>query len=175
MNLEYFVSTLENMNPSEELLIKMGFSGLHLDVLRKNFVLPRKRNVDDLGEDLIKRLTEEYDMKYLIFSDYSFMEELRYENGMTLFCISSYSVLAYKSFNTEVIEYDREETSILDYAAKNGECFLTSLLYFLELQSLRFQGLVDMDDEVINRKYFDLCMGAAGGIKYSGFFKKIIY
>lgn len=177
MTLEFFVQKLERMKPSEKLLIKEGFSGRHLIVFQKNYALEKKETskVNVQGDSLIERLIGEYEAKYIRFSDYGFENSIQSIDGFTFFCSSSSTLLGYQTALSEIIQCDADDMSTVNYCAKNMESFLEALLNLLELQSLRLQGLADVNDPVINERYLNLCVSSAGGARYRSFFMGVIF
>ena len=97
------------------------------------------------------------------------------KNGKYVFAGSSYSELAFENVNSEVIEYDRDEWSRLNFCGANTGSFLIAMLTIFEMRSLRYQKLVDIDDEVANERFLDRCVLASGAVKYKRFYKEIIF
>ena len=175
MNLEEFITKLEKLKPSEDLMIANGFTDLPEDIL-KNFVLDRKEKSNSAFDmkGLIFELFNEYDPQFLRFADYSFYKDIEEFDNMFVFGRSSYSLLMFKNIESEVIEKDTEEFTILNYCAKDTASFLMALLVIFEMYSLRFQGLVDAEDEVANNDFLERATIASGGNRYRRFFKDVI-
>jgi hypothetical protein len=173
MDLQDYIDELKRIKPSEELLLNAGFKTIPTDII-KNYVLDRKESGNSIVDDLMFDLFSNYDPQYLRFADYSFYKEIKQINGSFIFAGSSYSELGFTTKEGEVIEYDRDEWSILNYCAKNTESFLEALLPIFEMYSFRFQNIIDTEDTQINNEYIDKCTTTAKGNKYKRFYKGII-
>jgi hypothetical protein len=137
----------------------------------------KKRHEEAEGytyKTLIFELFKTYDPLYLRFGDFSFYNDISQSKGLFIFAGSSSSYLTFKNSDSKVIEYDRDEWAFLNYCAKNTTAFLQALLPMFEMYSLRFQKIIDSDDEKINNEYLEKCVQAAGGSKYKRFYKNII-
>jgi hypothetical protein len=175
MTLEYFIQKLGELKPAENLLINEGFSGIHLDVFKKGYALEKKEPRHTIIDgNLIERLMAEYETQYIRFNDYSFTEEIEVIDGLSVFCTSSHSIIGFKNATGEIIEYDIEEMSEMNFCSKDIDSFLDALLPLLELQSLQLQGLADSNDNETNEKYLSICVSKAGGSKYMNFFKHVV-
>jgi len=175
MNIEYFIAELKKMEPSEALMIQEGFTGLPNSIMRNYDLEKKEPSMKKEERNVLYVLFNEYDLQFLRFQDFSFDKNISEINGINKFCSSSGTFLGFQYDHDEVVEYDFEELSIVNYCAKNIDSFLASLLKVFELQSLRLQGLVVMDDEKTNNSFFEKCVSEAGGVRYSNFFKNIIY
>lgn len=173
MKLDEFLLELKDIMPSEKLMIENGFTEMP-NSIRRNYILDEKPNSDHEIPGLIFELFNKYDPQFLRFADFSFYKEIEELDGMFVFGCSSYSLLMFKNLESEVIEKDTEEFTILNYCAKDTTSFLRALIVVFEMYSLRFQGLVDAEDEVANNDFLERATIASGGNRYRRFFKDVI-
>ncbi|MEP6612127.1 MAG: hypothetical protein ABJA76_09595 [Mucilaginibacter sp.] len=176
MTLEQYIQSLQNIKPSEKKLLQSGFTEVPLHII-KNYVLEKKGNADinhNFPDSLIFNLFNTYDTWYLRFADFTFNREIVERDGLFIFGDSSSSELCFKSFDSEVMEIDHDEHTVLEYCAKDTESFLKALLFIFELYALRFQNLADVGDDIVNQKCLNDCVEAAGGIRYKRFYRDII-
>lgn len=175
MNLSEYTKILESIAPSEKKLIENGFKNMYPFIINSFLLVEKTSIIDNYDDNLIFSLFRKYHVKDIQFNDFSFYPEITSKNGYFVFARSSYSDLGFKEISTQVIEFDREEWSILSYCSQNAESFLIALLSILELYSLRFQGIISPDNDDENEKYLNKSIIAAGGIKYKQFLKEIVY
>jgi len=176
MDVKDYIEGLKKLKPSEELLLKSGFTSIPTAIIKK-YVLDKRENKNEDFKEMngaIFALFNEYDTQYLRFADFSFYSTIKHSDDLFIFAGSSYSELAFKTADSEVVEYDREEWSVLNYCAKNTEAFLETLLVVFEMYALRFQNLISTKDSQINGKYLERCSQISGGNKYRRFYKEII-
>ena len=177
MTLDYFIQELKKSEPSEKLMIANGFESMPTSIMR--CYNPEKKNFinleDNIDSNILSLLFNQYDVQYFRFGDFSFQNKIKMSDGLYTFCLSSGTFLAFKDNDGEIIEYDCDEFSRGSFCAKDATSFLKALLHVFKLQSLRFQGLIQMDDEKINDEFFRKCVQEAGGEKYSRFFRQIIF
>jgi hypothetical protein len=175
MQLDDFIKQLEDLKPSEDLLLKNGFTNIPYDII-KNYVLDRKKETHKNynTDGIIGELFNDYDTQYITFGDFNFYKEIKNINGYFVFAGSSDSELAFENPESEVIEYDHEEWSVLTYCAKDTESFLKALLPLFDMYSLRLQKLISRKDKEVNERYLEKCIQSAGGSKYKRFYKNII-
>jgi hypothetical protein len=175
MQLNDFITQLESLKPSSDLLLKNGFTNIPNDIT-KNYVLDRKREAigNYSNHGIISELFHDYDTQYISFGDFNFYKEIKSVNNYFIFAGSSDSELVFENPYSEVVEYDREEWSVLTYCAKDTEAFLKALLPLFDMYSLRLQKLISRKDNDANVEYLEKCIQAAGGSKYKRFYKNII-
>ncbi|MFB9844038.1 hypothetical protein [Mucilaginibacter ginsenosidivorans] len=176
MKIKEYLQELIKIKPSDELLLMAGFDEIP-DYITKGYKLDPKLN-DYLSTNLtglIFELFRNYDPQYISFGDFVFYEKIKNKNGGYIFAGSSYSELAFVDVTSEVIEYDRDEWSVLNRCAVNTDSFLLALLPLLELYSLRLQDIIEVDDYAKNMEYLNKCTFFAGGDSYKRFFKNLIF
>ena len=175
MQLSDFIRQLESLKPFTDLLLKNGFSKIPNDIT-KNYILDRRpealSNYNNHG--IISELFHDYDTQYISFGDFNFYKEIKNVNNYFVFAGSSGSELVFENTDSEVVEYDREEWSVLTYCAKDTEAFLKALLPLFDMYSLRLQKLISREDKNITEEYLEKCVQAAGGSKYKRFYKSVI-
>jgi hypothetical protein len=175
MQLDDFIKQLEEFLPSEDLLIKSGFTSIPNDII-KNYDLDKKIETYPGSHQgaLLIELFNKYDTQYISFGDFNFYKEIQSVNNNYVFAGSSDSELAFGNSDSEVVEYAREEWSIINYCAKDTGCFLKALLPLFDMYSLRLQKLINRKDKEANGRYLEKCVQAAGGNKYRRFYENII-
>ena len=175
MTINDFIENLAQLSPSEDLMRSAGFDGVPF-FIKKGFVLDRRdQEIDTVKTGLVFELFQKFDSQYLRFADFTFYEKIIQRNNGLVFAGSSYSELSFADEGSEVIEYDREEWSVLNYCALNTECFLIAMLVIFEMIANRYQNLINVDDEEINNLFLERCISAAGGRKYERFYREIIF
>ena len=176
MTTQQFVNALAAIAPDTRRLKEEGFEGIHLELIQKNYLLQKKTSSQsrDHEENSLTTLLKEYQAQYIRFDDYAFYEEIIAVNDLTVFAESSGSILGYTTTHGEIVEYDRDELSLLYSCAKDSEHFLEAIYHLLELISKRLQGLVNRDDAEVNEQYVKKCTESAGGQKYTRFFRMLI-
>lgn len=174
IKLSDFIYELKTYTPNKELMMENGFSDLPPSIL-KGYNPEKKTGLQERDRDnLLITLFQNYNPEFFRFGDFSFFRDIKKISGLNAFCGSSATFLAFRDINGEILEYDFEETSVVNYCAKDGSSLLLALLKVFELNSLRFQGLADTDDNELNRNTLQKCVYLAGGNKYFNFYKQII-
>lgn len=173
MEAKNFVDSLKKMLPSSEYL----YANYELDYIeqriKKRFMMPLKNTLPSTNNPIID-LINNYNILFLSFSDYSFLEEIEEIDGIQVFCQSSGTYLGFKNSDSKIIEYDRDDNNLIDYCADNAEAFLKAVLVLSKHYADIVDGKIDRKDKSVNKEYIQLCCEAAGSIKYEAFYKGII-
>ena len=174
MKLIEFIKRLKEISPKRASLVGEGFEGRHLDVILSCYNLPIKdTNSANLNDSTIINLSNRYDVSFIRFGDYAFEKEvITLEDGSIVFCTSSGTYLFIEHLNGEVMELDKDDDSLIQYCALNEACFLDSLLYILELESIKLQGEFSNNWQEVLANLYAKAIEASGGNKYKMFLKQ---
>ncbi len=112
--------------------------------------------------------TENYFVLKVFFDD-----EISIEDNRVYFAFTDYERLFINLDNNEIQAVDYEDSNMIENVAKNDFYFFDVLNIFLEYSSNCLRKNIDFRDENINKQYYDLCVKAAGGVKYKMFYKNI--
>ena len=174
MKIEDFINQMAKIKPNENKLIEEGFSGVHLSVIKSNFIILPKKSVSiHIYPTLVETLVKNFEAEFIRFGDFTFLKDIKLIDNFKIFGVSSYSFLAIAS-SEEILEIDNEELSIVNRCAENSKSFLRALICVSDLLSKRLQGLVAMEDHGTSNEYLAKATELAGGKKYLNFYKSIL-
>ncbi|RFZ81363.1 hypothetical protein DYU05_18950 [Mucilaginibacter terrenus] len=127
-------------------------------------------SLHDQSAAMIYQLFKEYDgyLIYLRFGDYQFYDKIEDKKGTNVFAGSSGSQIAFTAPEAEVIEYDLDEWSILDYCAQNTTSFLLALLPVIKFLKLEIKERSLMK----KKELLESAIVAAGGKRYKRFYEQ---
>lgn len=169
-----FIERLKEICPSRSNLIREGFEGRFLDVISSGYNLPLKDSTSlHSGEGIIIGLVNDYDVSYIRFGDYSFEKDIITNNeNSKVFCTSSGTYIAIEPLNGDIVEFDKDDNSLIQRCALNEVCFLNSLLFILQLKSLKLQGETSSNWQNFVDNLFAKAIEASGGNMYKNFLKQ---
>lgn len=172
MFTEKFVQDLKSLIPHGEYFYSK-YSPEFINSIQKEYLLLPKEDMI-IEENCIVDLVNNYKSKYIRFGDYSFLEMIEIFNGHNIFCESSDTYLCFDGQDGKIMEFDRDDNSLIDYCAENSELFLKSILIIFKFSSDNMMGLInDRDKE--REKIIKECSIVAGGNKYVGFFERALW
>lgn len=180
MTVQEFINKVEEISPIKETYFQ-NKNRIMPQVIADSYIIKERDSTKDnfnQKNDIIRDLIEKFQSEKITFGDYSFVKnEITQKGDLNIFCYSSHSFLAYKNASSEIIEYDNDSNNlnILEYCAKDSVSFLQATLCLLEMYALRLQGSIHRNDMEKNSIFLDKCITKAGGQKYTGFFKSIIF
>lgn len=172
MYTQIFIQDLKSLNPDGEYFYSKYSPGF-INSIQKQYLLTPKEDMI-IEENCIVDLVNNYNSIYIRFGDYCFLEKVEIFNGHNIFCESSDTYLCFDGQDGKIMEFDRDENSIIDYCADNSELFLKSILIIFKLKSDNMMGLIN-DRNKEREKIIKECSIVAGGDKYVGFFERALW
>jgi hypothetical protein len=177
MPIEYFVSRLNNLKPSEEDLIKLGFDEVFIKSVIDGYQCKKRTHVLNgiLNKNTIISLMQEYDCSsvqigLIQLHNRIIEEEDFYRIGEVEADILVLNKITFQIEVRELLSLD----NILWTCASNADNFLDTLLICAQFFSLRIKKPELADDISFTHKTVLECSQASGGIEYIDFYKMLL-
>lgn len=173
MTAEEFVIKAKKLILTNEEIVKYDL----LESYNKEFNIQNKNTIspeiDYSSNNEILNFINRYNTENYYVHQIFFDKEITKVDNRIYFATTNYERLFINIDNNEIQGVDYEDSNMVENIAKSDSCFFDVLSIFLEYSSNCLRKVIDFKDENINKQYSDLCVKAAGGIKYKMFYKHI--